>query len=768
MTEVLRGGGATEEVLWDLLPEEYEYKLLKFEMTEFQEDNIHFTAEIRVNCNSEGEVKVFLSTLNISTGCTFNIASGRQDKKQDLGRCTFRGYRKCSLNINKTGDKPDRQPGKNTTCPASLNFRLEKPVASAKSVKTDRENYPLWIKLNFGHNHSLHRADYLKFLSVNEETRNVYWTMFNDGLLPSSAHIERRKSIKTEYPDTWPQIFADRSRLPSLFWVYKFHRQFLDRQIGSRDGVDVFEKSQQLIKQFDKDCQDEHPLPDGKCYAKITQTEEGESCVVICDPFMHRVHAMVPQSGELVLIDATSNLDRNDTKLIHIVCPSPIGSLPLADIVVTREDTNTLKFAFELLKSVLPDGAFYGRGVDKGPQCIMTDDCDAERLALAETWQDAVLLLCVFHVLQAMWTWLWDSKHKIEHNDRQILLILFRNVLYAQTDEELSDRLEELYADDTVHKYSQFYQHLLKHTFPKMKAWSIQRRISEKLPTSSNNTNNLVETSFRYVKDIMFNRLRAFNLTEMLSLVLDRSDWYINKVIDAANDRIETWLKNCRSKYVIKLPKIDPNTIVQLSPPAHIYLVPSETDPDKSYVVDMETRRCTCPQGRLAGPCKHKSLVAYCKNVASFDIIPTNSPTMRQLYMHLGTGKHTPLKWFLPKQATCVDENLEVTIEGQNIQADTATERRLEERDEPAVDNEIIDPKDVKNKLERTLKVLSDKLCGRIDSDPVGYAKAVSTFEKTVAKLPSKSDAALQKSLCSFGKSVTQVIMITDMNTKVI
>ena len=449
-----------------------------------------------------------------------------------------------------------------------------------------------------------------------------------------------------------------------MFWVYKFYRQFLDKQIGSRDGVDVIEKSEQLINKFNADCKAEHPLPDGKSYAKLAQTEDGETCVVICDPFMHRVHTMVPQSGELVLIDATSNLDRSDTKLIHVVCPSPVGSLPLADIVVTREDTNTIKFAFELLKSVLPDGAFYGRGAIMGPHCIMTDDCDAERLALAGTWPAAVLLLCVFHVLQAMWTWLWDAKHQIENHDRQTLLIMFRNVLYSETEWELSGRLEELYADVTVNKYSKFHHHLMKHTFPKIEAWSIQRRISEKLPTSSYNTNNLVESSFKYVKDIMFNRLRVFNLTEMLSLVLDRSEWYINKVIDAANDRIESWLKNsCHSKYVMKLPNIDPDSIVQLNPLAHIYLVPSETDPDKTYVADMDTRRCTCPQGRLAGPCKHKYLVAHCKKIPSFDVIPTNSSEMRQLYMYLGTGKHTPLSWFLPKQAICLENDLGGTLD---------------------------------------------------------------------------------------------------------
>ena len=60
---------------------------------------------------------------------------------------------------------------------------------------------------------------------------------------------------------------------------------------------------------------------------------------------MRRVHETVPQSGELVLIDATSNLDRNDSKVFHLVCPSPVGSLPLATLITTREDTETVLFA---------------------------------------------------------------------------------------------------------------------------------------------------------------------------------------------------------------------------------------------------------------------------------------------------------------------------------------------------------------------------------------------------------------------------------------
>ena len=45
----------------------------------------------------------------------------------------------------------------------------------------------------------------------------------------------------------------------------------------------------------------------------------------------------MPQSGDIVLVDATSNLDRHDTKLFHF-CPTPVGGLPLGTVSTTKED----------------------------------------------------------------------------------------------------------------------------------------------------------------------------------------------------------------------------------------------------------------------------------------------------------------------------------------------------------------------------------------------------------------------------------------------
>ena len=542
-----------EDIVAQLFPQNYKYK----SMSDMSDSELStFKVELRVNVKTEEGVKIFLNELNVSSGCTFNIQSGRPDKKscenKKRSRSKLRGFRKCAMNVSHSENKENLQPGKNTGCPASINFRLECGVGKNSAEKQDRIDYPLWLLVDFTHNHSLSRAEFFRFQSVSQDTKNAFTDMFNKGLTPSAAHVERRRQLKAQYPDTWARVCADRSKLPGLAWVYKWQRHCLDITVGSRDGVDAYEKAESMVKQFDTDCKSDFPLEDGNFYAKIAQTDSGETVIAIADPFMHRVHKTVPQSGEIIMIDATSNLDRTDCKLFHLVCPTPVGALPVGEIITTREDTATIIFALELLKSVLPPGAFYGRGKQEGPQVFMTDDSEVERSALHTAWPQAVLLLCIFHVLQAQWSWIWEGKHCIAHEDRKVLIQLFRKVLYADTPDQLADRLEDLYSSPVVFKYPQYQKHLIKNTFPKISAWNLAHRKTQNLPTSGQNTNNMVESSFRYTKDIQFNRLKAFNLADMLTLVLDNSEHYVNKCIDAGNNVIEAWLKNCHSKYVIR------------------------------------------------------------------------------------------------------------------------------------------------------------------------------------------------------------------------
>ena len=85
---------------------------------------------------------------------------------------------------------------------------------------------------------------------------------------------------------------------------------------------------------------------------------------------------------------------------------------------------------FHLLKKVLGESAFYGQG---HPDCFITDNSEAERKALKEVWPDSALYLCIFHVLQQVWRWLCDASHGIRKEDRQHLIKIAKQLMYAES-----------------------------------------------------------------------------------------------------------------------------------------------------------------------------------------------------------------------------------------------------------------------------------------------------------------------------------------------
>ena len=153
-----------------MLPEGYSYKFLKYELQTNNLQEIKFSLEARVNVSQQTSVDQFLSALNESTGCTFNIQTGRPDNNKEGTRAKCIGFRKCSMNVASSGKK-ELQPGKNTNCEAKLNFNSENPLAEKAEQRKDKEQFPLWLKINFVHNHSLQRAEFLKYRSVGEDTK---------------------------------------------------------------------------------------------------------------------------------------------------------------------------------------------------------------------------------------------------------------------------------------------------------------------------------------------------------------------------------------------------------------------------------------------------------------------------------------------------------------------------------------------------------------------------------------------------------------------
>ena len=120
------------------------------------------------------------------------------------------------------------------------------------------------------------------------------------------------------------------------------------------------------------------------------------------------------------------------------------------------------------------------------------------------------------------------------------------------------------------------------------------------------------------------------------------------------NNLLTSRLNNQKARYLAKKCSIDPSKIVRID--SSTFLVPSETKKEVLYEVNMDLRLCECYMGQLKGPCKHKSIVSTTQNIPSFDVVPTENPEMRALFMYLGTGKKQNPNWFKPLSSAATEQ----------------------------------------------------------------------------------------------------------------
>ena len=83
----------------EMFPEDSYYKVIKCENLVINSSGVKYNIELRVNVNDKAGVNTFLQKFYETSGCTFNIQAGRQDKSSEAesARSTLRGFRKCSI-----------------------------------------------------------------------------------------------------------------------------------------------------------------------------------------------------------------------------------------------------------------------------------------------------------------------------------------------------------------------------------------------------------------------------------------------------------------------------------------------------------------------------------------------------------------------------------------------------------------------------------------------------------------------------------------------
>ena len=368
---------------------------------------------------------------------------------------------------------------------------------------------------------------------------------------------------------------------------------------------------------------------------KITSANSTPMILAICTPIMRRAHQYVQQSRDVVFIDATSSFDRQNTSIFILSTVTPGGAIPLGVIITSDEQEETITEGLRSLASILPSNAFFGEGPQIGPSLVMIDDSSAERNALTTIWRSAIPLLCTFHFLQRCWTWLHDSKNGVRIKEHRIMLIkAMKELVYAENE----DQLEELYSKMKQCQIAKCYPQFLSHVeslWPRRKEWAHCYR--KWLLLQGNHTNNYSEACMKILKELIFSRVKAYNMVQVFHFISEiLESYYCRKLLSISNNRLDTYIAlRFQGLHAHKIAKES----IEETENKNVFTVKSKTERGVFYTVDMIVGVCTCPQGINGSPCSHQAAVAIHYDKASINCIPTLAPAIRQIYAQITLGE---------------------------------------------------------------------------------------------------------------------------------
>ena len=634
-------------MLHEILPDGYTYIFKQVSLD--SECSLACSMTVLTNASTEKRATDWIADFEGQTKTTYRITRGVKITGKKL---IYKTMRHCQ-HKRKPSKKPlKKKPGtlqnKKTECPAHITMKV---YNQHSSIIRNHTTHPCEINLVWRHNHAITCAKALTFRPISAATTKVMHTYFEQGHSPSSALHTYHLNLAIEHDNDAELDFtlADRSLNPMYSDIYYIFKKWRMKQHGEPNGEKMFEKLEEAIKEYNE----KHKLQGGKAHIQRFERKtniKSESwddkpgdctdtplVLAVCTPLMTRAHEMLRQAGELIFCDSTASLDRHNCPTFIMSTSSSGGGIPLGVVITSGESEDVLAEAFSHLRSVMPDGAFYGRG-DTGPQIFITDDAEAERNALRTTWPEATQLLCIFHYLQSWWRWLWDNVHGISMEDRQPIMHIVRSLVFNRNEVALEERYEELLkatsAESFTVKYPQFASRL-ETCWARKTEWALAYRAFAM--TRGSNTNNVAEAGIRVLKEIVFGRVKAYNLIQMFHFITTTMEiYYSNRLLDIAHSR---YRPGTLLRYRDLEKQQDHIASVKLVRDS-IYMVHETKDGiTLDYLVEIEIGICSCAIGLTGAACKHQAAVAKHFKLATVNVAPVHSKECRQLFAIIARGK---------------------------------------------------------------------------------------------------------------------------------
>lgn len=338
---------------------------------------------------------------------------------------------------------------------------------------------------------------------------------------------------------------------------------------------------------------------------------------------------------------------------------------------------------------------------------FMTDDSSALKNGLKDIFPTIKQLLCHFHLMQALWRWLFNAKNNISPDHRIHLLNLFRGVIYAKSLEDMNRKEEELLNDSIATLYKDTYIKHVTRILLRKEECCMALRLN--IQNMRHNTNNYAEATFRILKDIILTRLKAYNAIALLDFLINVMDkYYSRRLTNVAfgrensrfimYDRIVSKAKDVIEKYIIEKN-------------GEVFFIKNEAG---EVLYETGVGFCSCPAAMQGTFCKHQCAIHIKYDLCVFPNAPTLTLNEKKLMLYVankttyfddsflkGMMEDTD-KMHVIDEISFKTENDEIVTENDEIVKLTPNKSTVEERKQDCAKEDNLNiVKEFKEEMER-------------------------------------------------------------------
>lgn len=327
---------------------------------------------------------------------------------------------------------------------------------------------------------------------------------------------------------------------------------------------------------------------------------------------MQRVSESISQSWETVFIYSKTT---EAFKLYFFLTVTSVGFLPIAFMIT--DSPQTFNAGLQMVHKLLGDYSFHGKG-KQGPNAFFySDESCVEEIILRNFYPQTKVMDNPLIIMQEFWQWATDPENKVATEDRGDLLYLLQRVLWANSREAYTSRLNKLTNDASSAGYTNFIQYMKQihqdyiypwgeATFPK---WSL---------------------SFSGID---------FCVGITRGILIDPSQFSVMQLVDFIAGRLDQYYRDSILKQLQVMPTSGashgPTGVTKLS--RGEFVVTSQNGSGERYFLNSAIGMCSCRVGLKGAGCKHFiDLAKY---------LPTSLPHMtlrhKQQLRYVVNGYHS-------------------------------------------------------------------------------------------------------------------------------